>query len=357
MSQLNQIAKKFAPDTDILAIHPIGNGLINDTYLISTPTVKWILQKINPQVFHHPQSITHNLLQIQHHLETQPQPSPLIFPSLLPSIDGNYLYQEQTEKCFWRALEFVHPSESREQLSSLSEARSVGTALGQFHRMIAGLPPQSLEDTLPGFHIAPGYLEDYRHTLETHPTPQITSTLLSDCMGFIETHHNQISVLEDAKNQGLLKNRIIHGDPKLNNFLFAPDSPRIISLIDLDTIKPGLVHYDIGDCLRSCCHSYPSNTFNDQYCQEILQGYLLEAREFFTEEDFAYLYPAIWLIPFELGIRFLTDHLRGNIYFKTQDSAQNLRRAHAQFQLCTDIQQKRPFLEKLTDQLQRSYRT
>ena len=143
---------------------------------------------------------------------------------------------------------------------------------------------------------------------------------------------------------------MIHGDPKLNNFLFDNRSKKAISLIDLDTVKPGLVHYDIGDCLRSCCQS-ENNQFDLDCCAALLKSYLLEAGAFFTDHDIAYLYAAIRLIPFELGLRFYTDYLHGNCYFKVTAPEQNCQRAIQQFRLCENIMASETTIKQLITHL------
>ena len=145
--------------------------------------------------------------------------------------------------------------------------------------------------------------------------------------------------------------RIIHGDPKLNNFLFDKRGQEVVGIIDLDTVKPGLVHYDIGDCLRSCCHILETDEFDLAVCAALLESYLAEAGTFFSEHDYRYLYPAIRLIPFELGLRFYTDYLEGNRYFKVAEPEQNLQRAAQQFRLCESIIARESAIQSLIDQL------
>ncbi|HEX9714588.1 MAG TPA: aminoglycoside phosphotransferase family protein, partial [Desulfurivibrionaceae bacterium] len=136
----------------------------------------------------------------------------------------------------------------------------------------------------------------------------------------------------------------IHGDPKLANILFSRDTGRAVSLIDLDTVKPGLLHYDLGDCLRSCCNPAGEEapltevSFNLAYCSAILRGYLPQVAPFFSVADYHYIYDAVRLIAFELGLRFFSDHLAGDIYFKVKRPGQNLQRAMIQFALCQSIE-------------------
>ncbi len=339
------IAKQFTPA--ITEIAPIGNGLINDTFLVTTPDSAFVLQRINAQVFPAPEQIMANLHQLNRHLKQKPSAAvKLQIPELLKTRTGQDFFRDANGDV-WRALGFIANSESLETLSSPDMAAQVGFALGHFHGLVSDLNPELLHDTLPSFHIAPDYLQNY-HDVLTHATVFPENGY---CRDFIAQHQHFTADLETAKHQGLLKLRVIHGDPKLNNFLFDKHSQKIISLIDLDTVKPALVHYDIGDCLRSCCHDKTSGDFDLAVCEVLLKSYLHEARAFFTEADYAYLYPAIRLLPFELGLRFYSDYLQGNRYFKVTDDQQNLQRAIEQFHLCASILRQETDIKHLISRL------
>jgi Ser/Thr protein kinase RdoA (MazF antagonist) len=237
------------------------------------------------------------------------------------------------------------------RLTRPQEAQQVGWALGHFHQLCRALSPNDFYDTLPGFHITLEYYHAYCQQLEQPPT--ITEDDDSRyCRAFIDGYATKVSVLEDARQRGELQLRIIHGDPKLDNFLFLPDSDTVISLIDLDTLKPGLLHYDIGDCIRSCCQQADSPYFQLEQAQRLLQHYVQATSDLLSDADFAYLYPAIELIPFELGLRFFSDYLAGNRYFKVDHPRHNLQRAVAQFQLCQAISRHEPALQALISRLQ-----
>ncbi|WP_394753177.1 phosphotransferase enzyme family protein [Crenothrix sp.] len=344
MTALLNIAQQFAKT--VREITPLGNGLINDTYRVITDTHSFVLQRINRQVFAHPEQIMANLIMLNQHMQQKaPVDVKLQIPVILAISDGAILYQDENQD-YWRALTFIEKTESLEAIRTLADAEQIGSALGHFHYLLSDLYPGLLQDTLPGFHIAPDYLKHYQKiSLDTEPKAN------RYCAEFIDKFQSLAEDLENAKQQDLLTVRIIHGDPKINNFLFDTSSQRIVSLIDLDTVKPGLVHYDIGDCLRSCCHDMNTNRFNLDIAVAILKNYLAEAAAFFTEADYQYLYPAIRLIPFELGIRFYTDYLEGNRYFKVTDPEQNLHRAVAQFNLCEDIMGKEAVITQLIAEL------
>ncbi|AMK77172.1 MULTISPECIES: phosphotransferase enzyme family protein [Methylomonas] len=336
MNKLQGIAGHFAGGQYVGNIRPLGNGLINDTFLVNAGDTQFVLQGINSRVFPQPEQVVTNLQQLNRHIAQQdPANVRLLIPSLLPANDGEAFYRDGDGQ-IWRALELISPAESREQLGNQAEASQVGFALAHFHRLCGTLAPELLHDTLPGFHIAPAYYQSYLDILD-RPLPVTLDDEFRQCQQFIEGFRERIAMLEQAKQRGELQERVIHGDPKLNNFLFEPGSDRIISLIDLDTVKPGLVHYDIGDCLRSCCHIRPGNQFDVPRCKTILASYLAEAGQFFEPADYDYLYAAIQLIPFELGLRFFSDYLQGNRYFKVNQPRENLQRAMDQFALCENI--------------------
>ena len=346
---LSEIAQHFT-NQQILQIKPLGNGLINDTYRVNTRQSDFVLQRINLHVFQYPEKILDNLLQLQQHLKNKPNKAVrLKLPSIIQTTDGQHSLRDHGDQS-WRALEFITRSESRESLSNQTEAAQVGLALGHFHSLFSDLDTHLLVDTLPGFHVTPCYFQAYLEACA------LASELMLDdeyqyCQDFIQQQQYRIDSLEIARQHGLLKERVIHGDPKLNNFLFACDSDEIISLIDLDTVKPGLIHYDIGDCLRSSCHNHDGNRFDLELAEIILQNYIQEAGKMMTQADYDFLYDAIWLIPFELGLRFFTDYLQGNHYFKTNEPRQNLKRAVAQFELCADIEKQKPAILSLILQL------
>ncbi|MCX7099633.1 MAG: aminoglycoside phosphotransferase family protein [Methylococcales bacterium] len=343
------IAQQFA-DT-VTAVSPLGNGLINDTFLVETASTSFVLQRINPQVFPEPALIMDNLALLNQHLAQKPGAGqPLKIPGMVKTLKLANFYQDG-QGDYWRGLEFIGNTESLEEISHISQAEQAGKALGAFHNLLSDLPPSLLHDTLPGFHIAPAYLSHYQQVLQEAPKPVEEDSLY--CADFIANFQAIADDLEAAKQQGLLTLRVIHGDPKLNNFLFDRDSKAIVSLIDLDTVKPGLVHYDIGDCLRSCCHDPASDTFDLTICTAILSAYLSETATFFSAADYDYLYAAIRLIPFELGLRFYTDYLQGNRYFKVGQPLQNLQRAVSQFTLCGSVMAQEAAIKALIGQLRR----
>jgi len=262
-------------------------------------------------------------------------------PRLLPSRDGRDLVVDEAGHC-WRALSFIEGAETFDIIENENQAGEVGWALGLFHHLLADLPPRRLADTLPGFHETPGYLKYYDEVLEKHgagKSPEVAYGLR-----FVARGRTWAGILEEAQAQGKLSRRPIHGDPKVNNVMLDTATGQAVALIDLDTVKPGLVHYDIGDCLRSGCNLLGEETehwesvrFEPELARAVLQSYVDRARDCLTHHDWAYLFEAIRLIAFELGLRFFTDYLAGNVYFKARHLDHNLIRALVQFKLTESI--------------------
>ena len=318
---------------------------------------------------------------------------PWQLPQVILTPTGADHWQE-LDGSFWRALSFIDQAQSFDTIQSRHHAEEIGYALGLFHQLVSDLDPEQLVDTLEGFHITPQYLHQYhrqwvRFSVEVSQSassqplsmeqvrqaaPETLLGLLPRsrqtqadpkelhyCCAFIQKRQTWASVLETAKAQGHLYLRPIHGDPKVNNILIHKQSQRAISMVDLDTVKPGLIHYDIGDCLRSGCNvlgeevrEWQTVQFDLDLCRAILQGYLAIACQFMTEADYAYIYDSIRLMAFELGLRFFTDYLAGDVYFRTEYPTHNLARALVQFKLTEQIEAQETAIRTLIQKFDRS---
>jgi Ser/Thr protein kinase RdoA (MazF antagonist) len=351
LENLFAVAEKFTQQGKILDIREFGNGNINNTFLVTLETRSekhFILQRINQQVFHAPELVMLNMRISTEHIRHRLR-HPILsadrrweIPTVLLTQTGRD-HWVGPDGSFWRAISFIEGSQSFDTIKDFDHAREVGYALGVFHTLLSDLPPERLADTLKGFHITPRYLQHYDKVLAKYHEGK--SPEVNYCMQFISERSDWAHVLENTVAQDRLLLRPIHGDPKVNNILIDTASGQAISIVDLDTVKPGLVHYDIGDCLRSGCNllgeeteQWDSVQFNPDLCHAILQGYLSMAREFLTRNDFDYLFDSIRLIAFELGLRFFTDYLEGNVYFKVRHAEHNLARALVQFSLTKSIE-------------------
>jgi Ser/Thr protein kinase RdoA (MazF antagonist) len=360
-------AEQFIPGSTVGQIREYGHGNVHDTFLV-TPAAsggeRFILQRLNQRVFPQPQLLLGNLAACTAHMRRRLLRSPLDNgrrwepPRVLPTREGRDHFIDAQGSC-WRALSFIEAAQSLDTIRDAAHAREVGCALGLFHHLLSDLAPERLADTLPGFHVTPRYLNAYDAVLaRSNPgnSPEINFALQ-----FVSRRRHWAGVLERARERGRLQLRPIHGDPKVNNVMIDTATGQAVSLVDLDTVKPGLVHYDIGDCLRSGCNPLGEETsrweevrFEADLCRAILTGYLSQAGGSLTAHEYAYLYPAVRLIAFELGLRFFTDYLAGNVYFKARHRDHNLRRALVQFQLAAGIEAQESTLRLLIRELART---
>ena len=373
MDAPHRVAAQFAPPSTVKTVQPYGAGNVNDTFLVTTGDngassigPRFILQRINTHVFRQPALIVANMRTFTEHVRvrlTQENDNRERWevPTVIATREGQDHFVDQ-EGAFWRAISMIEEAKTYPSIRDASHARESGYALGRFQSLISDLSTDYLHDTLPGFHITPQYLAHYDTILvQTHTYADRIAARAKDvehCFHFVEQRRALAATLEDALAQGKLTLRAIHGDPKVDNILIDNQSGEAISIIDLDTVKPGLVHYDIGDCLRSCCNlageettDLGAVTFDTELCRVILEGYFEEARHFFTADDYAYLYDSIRLIAFELGLRFFTDYLAGNVYFKAKHDEHNLDRALVQFKLAAAVEAQEKEIRQITDRV------
>ncbi len=362
------IATQFDVPGRLVALQPIGAGNVNDTYRVILRTTfseeQFILQRINRAVFKDPAAVMANMKAVTDHahrrIEAEADQADRIWqlPRVIPAKDGADYAIDPKGEC-WRALSMIASSRNYEKVSEPEHAAEAGLVLGHFQRIISDFPTDALADTLPGFHIAPGYLAAYDRVLATEEANARLEAVSEArrLAKFIEQRRDFVRILEDAKDRGELHLRPIHGDPKITNVMIDQLTGKGTAIVDLDTVKPGLIHYDFGDAVRSGCNPAGEETSDlNEVCLDLdlftamVKGYLSEARGFLTEADKHYLYDAVRLIAFELGLRFYTDYLAGDVYFKTSYEAQNLNRARVQFALCESIEARegkmRAILEK-----------
>jgi hypothetical protein len=346
------VAREFI-DVDVEPkIGRLGGGNINDTYLVNALDFSFVLQRINGLVFPRPELVVQNFATVTAHLASRAQEGCLHWQDihLLPTITGGLYFRDERGD-IWRAQSYIDGTTSFPVVDSF-QAQQVGWAVGYFHQLLADLPAASLVETLPDFHVLATYLGQFDRVRGSKRVPG--SVELDYCLDVVEKYRGRMQTLEWAEAVGRLTPYIIHGDPKAANVLFDPDG-RAVSVIDLDTVRPGLLHYDIGDCLRSCCNpggehgDLAAVRFEIDWCREILLGYLSGAGSLITSQDKEYIFEAVCLLSFELGLRFLTDYLAGNRYFKIVNEGDNLHRAMVQFHLLNSIRKQERLIRMAVD--------
>lgn len=351
-STLRNVLSQFTEAADSHVITPLGEGNINDTFLAKADSGGIVLQCINPAVFPEPERVVRNFIILSKHLQARRDKNQQWQDVVaIPTISGASFFRDDQRR-IWRAQSYLEKTITHTTIVSADLAEQVGWALGYFHSLVSDLPTTTFTEALPGLHDLPRYLHSFSEVLTNHGRP-ITSSL-KICLEGVEKYHEMGNVLGKLREGGKLTTQVIHGDPKADNVLFRRDSGRAISLIDLDTVGVGPLHYDIGDCLRSCCNKGGEASgdagvigFDLALARSLLRGYYSSAAKVASAEDRRYIFEAVFTISFELGVRFLTDYLAGNHYFKVKYEEENLQKAFNQFLLVEDICRKEDLIREL----------
>lgn len=365
--ELGDIARQFAVDGRLVTIHPTGSGNVNETFLAIFRTTfdehRIIVQRINRAVFKRPEVIMENLRRITAHvharLEAEAEKADRIWqlPAIVPCRDGRDWFVDEAGDV-WRALTLIDSARAFNTAQTTEHAFEVGCVLGQFHRLLSDFDPSQITHPLPGFHVTPLYLERYDRARATPRAKRILGGVLEAqrMARFVEDRREFVGCLQRALDSGELGTRMIHGDPKVNNIMIDDVTAKGTAMIDLDTVSPGLIHYDFGDALRSIGNPAGEEVerlsdvdFDLNLCEGFCRGYIRYAGDFLTAADRAHLYNSVRLISFELGLRFFEDYLSGNQYFRVRFAEQNLNRARVQFRLCEVIEARERQIRSILD--------
>ncbi|MBU0675215.1 MAG: aminoglycoside phosphotransferase family protein [Proteobacteria bacterium] len=350
-AQAFRVAGSFYSAEQIVAVDPLGEGRINDTFLVRLRDgdEMAVLQRINSLVFPEPQVVIGNLFRLHGQVGFLSRGGGRKFPTPVRTVTGEEFFCD-SQNGYWRVISFID-GKPLAALTTSGQAREVGRILGEFHTQVRDLDHTILVDPLPGFHDTPRYLKHYDQVCK-NSVRFLEGPELRTSREIIERYRSMVPTLEAARHQGHLTTRVMHGDPKLSNILFDGEGRRAVALIDFDTVKAGLVHYDLADCLRSCCNPRGEDSggeihFNTSICREILTGYFEKAPDIFSRPEREYLFPALQLITFELGLRFITDYLEGDCYFQVANPDDNLHRALTQFTLVEKIRQREAVIRRI----------
>lgn len=347
-----------APGRFVRAI-PYGSGHINDTFAVDfavgSGVRRFIFQRINHQVFREPEKLMENMDRVLAHISAKRRTEAgAIRLELLRNATGAP-YCRTSDGAYWRAFPFIAGARSHDVADSLSLAREAARAFGAFQRDLADLPPPRLHETIPHFHDTPRRFEALERAIAEDRLGRARAAQRE--IDFARARRPAAERLLALQRAGRLPERITHNDTKINNVLISDADGTAVCVIDLDTVMPGLVHYDFGDLVRtSTCAAPEDETQLDRvsmrfdYFEAILRGYLETAGDFLTPEERRHLPFGGILITLETGVRFLTDHLEGDRYFKIHRLNHNLDRARAQFRLVESIEAQ---LDRMNDLLER----
>jgi Ser/Thr protein kinase RdoA (MazF antagonist) len=352
------VASAFRIPGDFLAAEPWGSGHINDTYRVefaqAGARVRYLFQRINHQVFTNPLALMENIARVTAHLgekvaATPDRPRRTL--TLVAARDGAPVHRDASGN-HWRVYEFIENARTYDAVQSTAQAFEAAQAFGRFQGLLADLPAPRLHDTIPDFHHTPKRFAALLDAISVDTANRAARAMPE--IEFALRLEPITPVLLDAN----LPERVTHNDCKLNNVLLDDTTGAAVCVIDLDTVMPGLALYDFGDMVRTTTSPAMEDerdlskvTMQFPMFEALARGYLASAGGFLTAAETDLLAFSGKLITFEIGLRFLTDYLRGDTYYKVHREAHNLDRCRAQFQLVRSIGQQEEPMQRLVDSI------
>ena len=335
-----------------------GSGHINDTYRAifeqAGAEVRYILQRINSNIFKNPVALMENIQRVTSHLAAQaagePESERRVL-TLIPAREG-WAWHVDAEGNYWRAYRFIEGARTYDTVESAEQAFQAGKAFGRFQQMLASLPAPRLHETIPDFHNTPKRFVALEQAIAADAAGR--ARLAGREIEFALARKSMAGVLLDAN----LPERVTHNDTKFSNVLLDDVTGEGICVVDLDTVMPGLALYDFGDMVRTTTSPAMEDerdlskvTMQFAMFEALVRGYLQAAGGFLTKAEKQHLAFSGKLITFEQGIRFLTDYLAGDTYYKVQREGQNLDRCRTQFKLIKSIEEQEDKMERLLESM------
>lgn len=358
-SRIDEAIAGFAVSGRLIEKAPYGNGHINDTFLLiyrsDEGTKRYILQRMNREIFHHPDELMENITGVTAYLREKilesggdPDRETLNF---IKTRYGENFFIDSNSNC-WRMCCFVEDTVCLESIANPSDFYQSAVAFGRFQRLLSDYPAHTLHETIPHFHDTISRFADFKKAVQDDACNRAKEAAPE--IQFVMEREQDAAVLVNLQKSGELPLRVTHNDTKLNNVLFDSKTRKAVCVIDLDTVMPGLAINDFGDSIRFGASTGPEDEQNlskisldlnlfDNYTK----GFLEACSGSLTEKEIEMMPTAAKLMTFECGIRFLTDYLQGDTYFKISRSSHNLDRCRTQFKLVADMERNMDSMKKI----------
>lgn len=341
---------------------PYGEGHINTTIAVHTTDDqgkqrRYIIQQINQHVFPRPDQVMENISSVTAHLrrkiEAAGGDASRETLTVVPTKSGLSYYLD-ADGYYWRAYDFIEDTVTLQQARSPHDFYNSARAFGRFQQLLADYPADSLHDTIANFHNTPVRLDTFKRVVAADSEGRVA--LAKAEIDFILAREADCHVLVDLLDQGKLPLRVTHNDTKLNNVLFDEESGEGICVVDLDTVMPGLTAYDFGDAIRFGASTALEDEIDldkvhmsAELFEAFTKGYLEVAGDALTDLEKSTLTWGAKIITMEIGMRFLTDYLEGDIYFKTAREHHNLDRARTQLKLVAEMEEQWDALQAIVE--------
>lgn len=354
--ELKKVVSQFDISGDIESIEKFGSGHINDTFCvcIANADTSYLLQKINHHIFPNIDGLMENIQLVTKHLKEEMagkvEDVTKHTLTIIPCIDGK-LYHQDSAGQYWRVFILLDNVKSYDIVETYQQAYSGGRAFGQFQKQLSTLDARKIVEVLPNFHNIDFRLNNLKQAIKANKANRLTE--VQDILDYISSRESRMrTVLQMAEN-GELPLRITHNDTKFNNVLLD-EHDNVQCVIDLDTVMPGYVAYDFGDAIRTIINSAAEDekdlskiVLNIPLFQAYTEGYLREASEFLTDKEIESLFYGVLLLPYMQAVRFLTDYIDGDLYYKIHYIDHNLVRTRAQIKLVQELEHNESVLKEI----------
>jgi thiamine kinase-like enzyme len=359
---IKKVFDKFCTEGSFHSAKNFGSGHIHDTFFVKNGDPgkdDFILQKLNNKIFKNIPELQSNIERVTGHIRSKLSaiPGRVIKRECLTLVfthEGKSYTIDEDGK-YWRMYLFIPDHKSYDIVDTQDKAFEGGKAIGRFQAMLADLGDPPLFDTIPWFHDIGKRLETFYNTLERNPAGRRESAKKE--IEFVRKRADEMKIILNLGNEGIIPLRITHNDTKFNNILLDKND-KALCVIDLDTVMPGYVHYDFGDAIRTATNMAAEDEkdlskvkMNIDLFKAYAKGYLSETSSTLNVTEKEYLAFAPKLITFTIGLRFLTDYIDGDNYFKIHHEHHNLQRAKAQFRLVESMEEQYNEMKKIIKQL------
>jgi Ser/Thr protein kinase RdoA (MazF antagonist) len=346
MEKLKDVVFQFIDKEENVKVEPLGKGHINDSYRVGTVEKEYVLQRVNHNIFKNVHELQNNIQRVTSHIRAK-----LIDKgvsdverrviTLIPTNDGA-LYYKDNNGDYWRLMIYIKDSKSYEEINP-DLAYRAGMAFGEFQKALEDIPGEPLFETIPNFHNMENRLEAFRESVKANKAGRLDE--VSDLVKEIEDRAEEMCKAERMHREGKLPKRINHCDTKVNNVLFDNDD-QVICVVDLDTVMPGFVLSDFGDFIRTGANTGAEDdkdldnvSVNLDIFEAYAKGYLKHAASFLTDAEIENLPYGAKLLTYMQMVRFFTDYIDGDTYYKIAYPEHNLVRTKAQFKLLQSLEE------------------
>lgn len=359
MNNIDNVISAFLGNVKVEGVAPIGNGHINSTFLVKTPHAKYVLQKINTSVFPDVDGLMSNIEKVTRHIqkkvaEAGKNPSKATLNFLTAENGKKYVKADGGDT--YRMYDYVNGTFTIEKMDNPMHFYYSGKAFGEFARFLTDFDASLLVETIKDFHNTPKRFKDFEQAIAENRKGRVA--YVCDEIEFVKGRRDFMSLFTDKLASNALPLRVTHNDTKLNNVLFDEKTNMPVAVIDLDTVMPGSYLYDFGDAIRSgATHAAEDEKdlklvdFDLELYRSFAKGYIEESKDSLTDEEINMLPYASIMLTLECGMRFLTDHLNGDTYFRISRENHNLDRARTQFKLVSEMENNVENMKEIIDGL------